>query len=478
MKRIISLVCLFTLVFTMAMPMQFASADATPIVLGEETFEIDGITYKKGSTLFNKIDFEDGSYAHLNDGYNTNNKAIDSFTTLTGAETDDAGHGKVMQIRGNAEDSGQNTRLLSNIQVTGGVFVMNYDMYVSGDFFSSTAQAFSIATRNAAGTRSFNSAIGSQLNYVKSGDDWVIRFTYADGTTTDIYTIEFGEWFNFTMIMDLRNYTFTYLIDGVPVLTGAAMKDNTFVTQDSFDTAGRIADDGEYILLDNVVSYQYFPYYNATVKGVDDEGNISEDIGFDAGTKLAVQFDTPMKASEFAGDVVITSDTNTVVNMSDIAEADYDSAEKTLYLTALDALKPGGTYTITFKPNTIDDSGETVFGAVSIDNISYDTDKSYEFTVSEPAFGIDEITHGSLTAGTTVNATVTLRAEDAVDSNLVLVLYVDGALRSISSEVIDAEALESSYTLPINVPADGSEYKVAAMLLGANYEVIDILNVE
>lgn len=476
MKKIISLICILTLAFTMVMPMHFASADTTVIALGDETFEMDGVTYKKGATLFNKVDFEDGSYAHLNDGYNANNKSVDDFTTLTGAEADDDGHGKVMQIRGNADNNGQNTRLLSNIQVTGGVFIMNYDMYVSGEFFSTTAQAFSIATRNAAGSRTWNSAIASQLNYVKSGDDWVIRFTYPDGTTADIHTIEFGEWFNFTMIMDLRNYTFTYLIDGSPVLIKGAMKDNTFVTQDSLDTVGRLAKNGEYILLDNVVSYQYFPYYNATIKGIDADGEISDNIGYAEGTKLAVQFDTPMKASEFSGDVSLISSNDVKVAIKGVVESDYVASEKTLYITTEEAMQPGSVYTLIFKANSVNDKGETIYGVVSADNIAYSDDKNYEFTTSKTPYGIEEINYGSLTAGDTVNAEIVLRTEEAVDANLVLVLYADGKMRSVSSTPVVAASIASSYTLPINVPADGSEYKVSAMLLGTDYKVIDVFN--
>lgn len=487
MKKTISLfLALSTLLLSLTVPTLSASA-ADKIVIDGEPFKINGVTYQNGTSIYSNyysrttFTFEDDDYGPINDNNNTENRALDLFNTITGKE-DTEGHGKVVKIYGEGGLKKQTIRPLPYKKVAGGVFVFDYEMYVKGDFNSSTAQLFSMATRDASDNRTW-SGIGSQLNFEKkttegSNYDWILRFTHPDGSKTDMYTLKQETWFRFTIMMDLRKETFTFLIDGVPVLTDGEMKVKNVASIDTLEGTAQFMKDGSYYLLDNVKAYQYFTDYSAEAKGVASDDSLIDTVKCTSGSKIAVKFSTPMMTSALAENVSLISEKGNAVVLKEFSDEDYDSTTSTLYLTVNEDLKPNSEYTVELKPNILADDGSVAtYGVATVDGVGYTEKTELKISTEKTAYGIENIDCASLAAGTTVDADITLRTDDAEDASLVLVLYDgDGKMRSISSKKIESSSVSSSYTLPVSVPESGSGFKLCAMLLGNDYQVIDVLS--
>ena len=131
MKKIISLLCIFTLVFSLSVPMQFASATEDVIELGADSITIGGITYDKTGMYFEKRGFENGdgldySYMKLNSKIHHD---IGDYTALTGQE-DKNGNGNVFVYYGDSEDV--NVNLTTGGDMKGGVLAFAYDICYTG----------------------------------------------------------------------------------------------------------------------------------------------------------------------------------------------------------------------------------------------------------------------------------------------------------------------------------------------------------
>lgn len=344
--------------------------------------------------------------------------------------------------------------------------------------YDSTGQMFSFATRDLSNTRGWNSKFGVQLNFEKDGDDRILKFTAPGGTKTNIYTIEQKTWFRLTILMDFRTHTWTIMINGEPKLVGGEMGDTATSGVDTIETTSRFIGNGSYFLIDNLKSYLYYPQYNAEVKGVSSDDSLTDKVQLASGSKIAVKFNVPMMTSALAGNISLISEKGNAVALKEISEEDYDSTTNTLYLTLNEDLKPNSEYTVELKPNILADDGSVAtYGVATVDGIGYTEKTVLKISTEKTAYGIEDIDCASLTAGTTVDADVTLRTDDAEDASLVLVLYDgDGKMRSISSKKIESSSVNSSYTLPVSVPESGSNFKLCAMLLGNDYQVIDVLS--
>lgn len=508
MKKLISLICLLTLVLSLAAPTQLI-ASAAPVDVGAATMVIDGVTYVSetddgvnAKAIRGPFNFEDADgnpmmHEELATGKNfyqdtDATKQAASYGVIDFAdhpvnsaldenERDPDNHKGVFQHKTPMNVAYKSMYLTTNgtFSNTAGVSVMNFDVFYTGAPLAG-ASALTFYVKDESDSTKYiqlytRAAEGGKVKYV-----YQTKYNQADGEV-DVGIVEPGKWYNMTFMLDITNDTISILFDGEPKLMNA-----TFAHSDgvSFKIKQVIRSfiysrSNNDVLWDNFSYYVYYAQYDVTgVKGVDGD-ELTELVSYENGSKIAVQFNTGMKASEFAGDVTVRLKDGADVAIEDITEADYDAATKTLYITTKEALKPGAEYEVILKGNTTDSSGEPVYGVVSADNMGYDEDKIFEFTTAESPYGVDDVAlSGAITAGATVDATVTLRTDLAEDANLVMVLYADGKMRSISSAAIDADALEASYTLPINVPADGSDYKVCALLLDANYGVIDIIDVE
>ena len=176
--------------------------------------------------------------------------------------------------------------------------------------------------------------------------------------------------------------------------------------------------------------------------------------------------------------ISLKSESGSEVALETISESDYDATTKTLYLTLAENLKPASVYNLTLKAVGPVVDNEPTSGVASAMGLAALEDLVIYSETAVTPYGVEEIAYDSLTAGSTTTATITLRDTDAVDANLVLVLYSDGALRSISSTVISGDSVEPGYELPINVPADAGELQVCAMLIDDNYQIIDIFYAE
>lgn len=474
MKKFISLICIFTLVLIMALP-TFSVSAAEPADIGADTMVVDGVTYKK--TEFNRSsDFEDGVI--LNDTAPNMGITVVDFATDTGLEDAD-GHSKVLKIMGDTTAAtNTNNRWLVNCTINGEVAVFTTDIYAP-DGFKNIGSMFSYAMKNADGSGRAWTNI-QQMSIATVDGEKIFRFTKADGSTVDLCPVPVGEWFNYTVMWDLSAFEITVLVDGEPIVTREKMKSVAKPYLDTIETTrGGWGAADSYAMYDNFAVYSYLPYFNVeSVKGVNGD-DFTDAIPYESGSQIAVKFDRPMKVSSLTNDnVILEKDGGKVVAIETIDETDYDAATNILYLTLAEDLMPSATYNITLKATGVTEDGEPGPGVVSAMGLAALDDLVVSAETTVTPYGVEDISYGSLTAGSTTTATITLRDEDAVDANLVLVLYSDGALRSISSTVIDADAIEPSYELPINVPADAGELKVCAMLMDDNYQIIDMFYAE
>jgi len=470
LKRIISLICLTFLIVTLAAPTQFiASAAGEQIIFGEDALEIDGVPYIKSSVdIKGPFDFEDGNgtVSDFDDGSENyvRGKRIGDFSELTGLE-DTEGHGEVFVY-----DSGYIK--LNETDIRNGCAVINFDMYYPNGMNSSALQFWSPVF--AGGT---NKTPNSQLMKFGNGGIWY------DGKR--IREIPTAEWVNFGLVIDIEARTYTFVIDGEFVETVDSQLDAASFYRVYTIKAQLFPAEGSEMYIDNFAVYKYLPSYSATVKGVNEDGELIDTLNFEKGSKFAVEFSASMNTEYFDGNVLLRRKDGDNVELVDITAADYDVDTKTLYVTIDEDLEPKSEYEIVLKANTVDENDNTIYGVCTSGNVSPIEDTVIEISSGAPVYGVEEIALGGYTidtlpAGETVEATVNLRTESAHDANLVLALYADGKLCSLSSAVITAEDISAEQPMNISVPdnADEAELSVVALLLGSNYEVIDVISID
>jgi len=471
LKRIISLICLTFLIVTLAAPTQIiASAAGEQIIFGEDTLEINGVPYIKSSVdVKGPFDFEDGNgtvsnFADDSTDYPVREKRIDQFSELTGLE-DTEGHGEVFVY-----DSG--AILLNETVIENGSAVINFDMYYPNGMSSSASQFWSVKFGGG-----WNLTANSALMRFGDGGIWY------NGEL--IYEVPEAEWVNFGLVVDIESKTYTFVINGEYIATVESnIAPESFYRVYTVKAWMRPAADSE-MYIDNFAIYKYLPSYSATVKGVDEDGELIDTLSYEKGSKFAVEFSASMNTDTFAGNVILRRKDGDNVELVDITAADYDVDTKTLYVTINEDLEPKSEYEIVLKANTVDENANTIYGVCTSNNVSPTEDAVFEIFSGAPVYGVEDITLGDYTidtlpAGETVEATVNLRTESAHDANLVLALYADGKLCSLSSAVITAEGIAAEQPMNINVPdnADEAELSVVALLLGSNYEVIDVISID
>lgn len=478
MKKFISIFCaLATLLLTLAVPTLNASA-ADPIVIDGSSFKLGNTEYVNGTAYYNTLTF-DGTdstdFAKLNNGQ-TKNRACDTFENITG-KTDDANHGKVAKFYGANDERAQTFYPLASAGKSLTTFVYDTDMYIKGDMYDATGQPFSMATRNLSDARGWNSNIATQLNFEKVDGDRVLRFTAPDGTKTDLYTVPQETWFRFTMMLDFRTHTWSVLINGEPKLVDGEMADKATSGIDTIEATSRFMANDAYALYDNVKAYLYYPRYNAEIKGVTSDNTLTDKAAYASGSKIAVKFSVPMMTSGFASGFQLFSESGNTVSTKAFEEADYDSATNTLYITANEDLKPNSEYTLELKANSTADDGTVTYGVATADGISYDDTVKLKIATEKTPVGLGEIVADDITPGSQCTAKVTLRKDGDLDANLVLALYVDGRMRHVESLKTEDMLPSTAYAeFVFDVPAGGKDYKLSAMLLGNDYQVIDILS--
>ncbi|MBQ6999118.1 MAG: Ig-like domain-containing protein [Clostridia bacterium] len=477
MKRLISLICLFTLVFAISAPMQFASAADEVVEVGADSITIGGITYNKTGMYFDKRGFDSGdgldySYMKLNAEIHHD---IGDYATLTGKDDTD-GHGNVFVYYGDTID--KNINLTTGGDMKGGALIFAYDICYTGGVTEGNDHNF---WTYGSVTNGF-----SQLSYfsVKKYDD---QYKYvlknANDEFIELYTISPNEWHNVAIMIDFDSNMFTVFIDGVPKAVRVPWKiataNNDIEGINRSETTVRAAADAA-VIYDNLVGYKYAQEYNVNaVKGVATDGiTLTEKALYANGSKIAVQFDTTMMTTAMEDNVELALKGGKKVKIKEILAEDYDTSTNTLYITAEEALKPNSVYEITLKSVVIDDEGKRLSGVVTTNGIGYDENTVVEITTDVPEYGAEVSIPVTLTAGSTANVTVDIRgAASSVESDLVLALYVDGKLRDISSASIPAGTAAANYPFTIDVPADGNNYKLCAMIIGTNYEIIDVIDV-
>jgi len=372
LKRIISLICLTFLIVTLAAPTQFiASAAGEQIIFGEDALEIDGVPYIKSSVdIKGPFDFEDGNgtVSDFDDGSENyvRGKRIGDFSELTGLE-DTEGHGEVFVY-----DSGHIK--LNETDIRNGCAVINFDMYYPNGMNSSALQFWSPVF--AGGT---NKTPNSQLMKFGNGGIWY------DGKR--IREIPTAEWVNFGLVIDIEARTYTFVINGEYVKT----VDSQLAAYDFYRVytikALMYPAEGSEMYIDNFAVYKYLPSYSATVKGVDEDGELIDTLNFEKGSKFAVEFSASMNTDTFAGNVILRRKDGDNVELVDITAADYDVDTKTLYVTINEDLEPKSEYEIVLKANTVDENDNTIYGVCTSNNVSPTEDFILEISSGTLVYG-------------------------------------------------------------------------------------------
>lgn len=430
--------------------------EAPVINLGDDEITIDNKSYVKASTLKGPYTFDgDDASAEFTDLYSggdfaVGNKEVADFATKSGL-TDTDGHGNVVSI---PATEGNGTARMYNSVVTGGIFALTYDILYTqgnntGNIFSHYTD-YSVNGQNNSNSTGLRSAFAYGTNCFKYRGETIASFTD-------------NQWKRVAILIDIDADMYHFIIDDVyfgerPIQNNSGdLCDLTAVRQFRLFVRGT----GD-TYLDNVAVYHYQTAYTASISQPHYAKN----------SVWNLTFDNAMNSDTLLAEANPISIVDAEENAIDFTVGQYDETSKVLPITIDENLKPGTSYKVTVASTVSTKSG-----------FSYPVGEEIVLNITVPntEYGVEPLSLVSCTidniaskAGESVNVNIPLRTTSSVDSNLVLALYVDGALRSISAKPIAAGAAEANNTLSINVPAEvGTKYEVRALLLGENFKVLD-----
>jgi len=457
--------------------MQFASATEEQISagysLGCDAFTLGGMDYVKESVLYETFDFSDGTIgiSAIGNGNNSDGNKVNvdlsspELSSIPNIESEK--HGKVLSIGGD----GTRNCTVFNGSSSSGMIILSFDIYNTGNFRS--GQSFSYKD-----TKGWIPSAKQQFKFF--GNE--LQFTNDEDVTETIATLSPDTWYNFSFLYDADNLKVSFALNGDIIVTqeGVLYKEHNGLAHFEIMTP---AVAGEKCYFDNFTAYRYLPVFNITsVKSADYIDGRGGEVNFENGTDIKITFNTAMRATDFTDDVLLSKVDGKDVRIKDIDVNDYDTLTKSLTITTEEALQPYSKYKIILKCDSVNDNGEKVFGVVGASGYSMDEDFEFMFTTFKTEYGVEVSAPVSVVAGSSASVTVDVRNfATSVDSNIVLALYVDGKLRSIDSESISAGGASANYTFNLAIPADDAtveeKYEIRALLLGADYNIIDVIDV-
>ena len=331
------------------------------------------------------------------------------------------------------------------------IVVIDFDVRYNA--LHSREQIFQFAVINVEGTRVWSSAMNQfSMSGAEDGTgNHHIQFKPADtGVNVRVGpALNADTWYNFKLMSDMADKTFSLIIDGTAVLWNEPWADKAAQYIDTVNIHDRTmpSSDPSITYIDN-----FSVYVLARQPGVVSVGGTGGSSAVDyADGVVEVAFSEPMNTDTLES-VTITAPLGEAVPY----QGSYDAGSKVFAMTAEAPLVPGLKYTL-----AVGSGAKTTAGG------ALDEELQVDFVTKKQPFGIENVTlSGALTPGASVNAAVNIRNDSATAGTGVLAaaLYCDGALRSLYSQAVTAADTNCNLTVTVPVGAF-SDCTVAVYLL-------------
>lgn len=257
MKKIISLICAFSVAFSAVLPLQAFAALTDSYNLDASSIVVNGKEYSKVGVRMKKLDFSDGEIGNAVHMGDSSVNVVD-FAESSG-KTDSENHGLVAtRIWAKERTDERPFRTYDDSSAakgSGDLFVLSYDIYFEAMYNGS---AFSFKTFDKNGEFDWNSDF---LKLGFSDNSIVLDNKYSRSFST-------GSWHNILLIFDFYDSKVSLIVDGSPLRLGYALSDKNADGIYSIEyNPYNSASNNERVYIDNIVAYRYVKKQNPSTIG-------------------------------------------------------------------------------------------------------------------------------------------------------------------------------------------------------------------